>query len=65
MAHHPRYQLSLDDLFLHVYVYIDDWLGPYRPQLPKHSKQKASTSELLTIAVVGELLSQLFESTWY
>lgn len=65
MAHHLRYQHSLEDLFLHVYIYIDDWLGPYRHQLPKHSKQKASTSELLTIAVVGELLAQPFESTWY
>lgn len=65
MAPHPRYQRSLDELFLHVYVYIDDWLKPYRPQLPKHSKQKASISELLTIAVAGELLAQPFESTWY
>jgi len=65
MAYHPRYKHSLDDLFLHAYVYIDDWLGSYRPQLPKHSRQKASISELLTIAVVGELLAQPFESTWY
>jgi len=65
MAHHPRYQRSLDELFLHVYVYIDDWLEPYREHLPKHSKQKASISELSTIAVVGELLAQPFESTWY
>ena len=65
MAYHPRYKHSLEELFLHVYVYIDDWLEPYRPQLPKHSKQKASISELLTIAVVGELLAQPFESTWY
>ena len=64
MAYHPRYKHSLDELFLHVYVYIDDWLKPYRPQLSKHSKQKASTSELSTIAVVGELLSWPFESTW-
>jgi hypothetical protein len=63
MAHHPRYQRSLDELFLHVY--IDDWLKPYQAQLPKHSRQKASISELLTIAVVGELLAQPFESTWY
>ena len=65
MAYHPRYQRSLEELFLHVYIYIDDWLKPYRPQLPKHSKQKASISELLSIAVVGELLAQPFESTWY
>ena len=65
MAHHPRYQRSLEELFLHVYVYIDDWLAPYQAHLPKHSKQKASLSELLTIAVVGEVLAQPFESTWY
>jgi hypothetical protein len=65
MAHYPRYQRSLEELFLHVYVYIDDWLKPYQAQLPKHSRQKASISELLTIAVVGELLAQPFESTWY
>lgn len=65
MAPHPRYQRSLDELFLHVYVYIDDWLKPYQAHLPKHSRQKASISELLTIAVVGELLAQPFESTWY
>ena len=65
MANHPRYKHSLDELFLHVYVYNDDWLEPYQAQLPKHSKQKASISELLTIAVVGELLAQPFESTWY
>ena len=55
MAYHPRYKRSLDELFLHVYVYIDDWLEPYSQQLPKHSRQKASYSELLTVAVVGEL----------
>ncbi len=78
MAHHPRYQRSLEELFLHVYVYIDDWLKPYQAQLPKHSvlakaapgkgpgrRQKASISELLTIAVMSELLAQPFESTWY
>ena len=65
MAHHPRDQRSLEELFLHVYVYIDDWLAPYQAHLPKHSKQKASLSELLTIAVVGEVLAQPFESTWY
>ena len=65
MAQHLRYQHSLEDLFLHVYVYIDDWLEPYQARLPKHRRQKASISELLTIAVVGEWLAQPFESTWY
>lgn len=58
MAPHPRYQRSLEELFLHTYVYIDDWLESHQGQLPKHPGQKASISELLTIAVVGELLAQ-------
>ncbi len=29
MTHHPRYQHTLEDLFLTVFVYIDDWLKPY------------------------------------
>lgn len=37
-THHPRYQRSLDELFLHVYVYIADWLEPYYEHLPKHSR---------------------------
>jgi len=65
MAHHSRYQCSLEELCLYVYVYIDDWLGPYRARLPKHSRQKASISELLPITIVGELLAQPFESAWY
>ena len=65
MTTHPRYQYTLEDLFLTVFVYIDDWLKPYRSLLPQQSTQKASYSELLTIAVVGEILAQPYESTWY
>ncbi|MDE0529319.1 MAG: IS982 family transposase, partial [Truepera sp.] len=53
------------ELFLTVFVYIDDWLKPYQDLLPQQSAQKASYSELLTIAVVGEILAQPFESNWY
>ncbi|MDE0098298.1 MAG: hypothetical protein OXM87_01560, partial [Truepera sp.] len=65
MTHHPRYQHTLEDLFLTVFIYIDDWLKPYQDILPKQPAQKASYSELLTIAVVGEILAQPHESTWY
>ena len=65
MTTHPRYQYTLEDLFLTVFVYIDDWLKPYQKLLPQQPAQKASYSELLTIAVVGEILTQPHESTWY
>ena len=62
---HPRYQHTLDDLFLQVFVLIDDFLQPFEPQLPSQATQKASISEILTIAIVGEILAQPFESVWY
>jgi len=65
MTTHPRYQYKPEDLFLTVFVYIDDWLKPYQDLLPQQPAQKASYSELLTIAVVGEILAQPYESTWY
>ena len=65
MTPHPRYQYKPEDLFLTVFVYIDDWLKPYQDILPQQPAQKASYSELLTIAVVGEILAQPYESTWY
>ncbi len=84
MTTHPRYQYKPEDLFLTVFVYIDDWLKPYQKLLPRlgspaggtdstgqQPAQKASYSELLTIAVVGEILAQPkvgfagYESTWY
>ena len=71
MTTHPRYQYKPEDLFLTVFVYIDDWLKPYQKLLPQQPAQKASYSELLTIAVVGEILAQPkvgfagYESTWY
>jgi len=65
MTPHPRYHHTLEDLFLTVFVYIDDWLKPYHHILPKQPTQKASYSEVLTIAIVGEILAQPYESTWY
>ena len=65
MTHHPRYKHTLEDLFLTVFVHIDDWLKPYQFTLPQQPAQKASYSELFTIAIVGEILAQPYESTWY
>ena len=67
MTTHPRYQHSLDDLFLQVFVYVDDWLKANEAHLalPKQSSQVASYSELFTIALVGEMLAQPYESIWY
>ena len=46
---------------------IDDWLkvNEARFGLPQQPKQIASYSELFTIAVVGEVLAQPYESVWY
>lgn len=67
MTQHPRYQHSLEDLFLQVYVLVDDWLkeNELRFALPKQRSQIASYSELFTIALVGEVVSQPYESVWY
>ena len=46
MSAHPRYQYKPEDLFLTVFVYIDDWLKPYQKLLPQQPAQKASYSEL-------------------
>lgn len=67
MTKHPRYQHTLADLFLHVFVYVDDWLktNEARFALPKQPSQLASYGELFTIALVGEILAQPFETVWY
>ncbi len=65
MKPHPRHHSTPEDLFLHVFIHVDDFLKPYETHLPRQSRQKASLSEILTIALVGEMLSQPFESTWY
>ena len=38
MSAHPRYQYKPEDLFLTVFVYIDDWLKPYQKLLPRTDK---------------------------
>ena len=67
MPTHPRYQRTLEELFLQVFVYVDDWLKNHeaRLELPKQRTQVASYSELFTIALVGEMLAQPYESVWY
>jgi len=62
---HPRYQYTPEELFLHVFVFVDDWLEQYQSHLPRQPRQQASYSELLTIALVGEMMAQPFESVWY
>lgn len=67
MTKHPRYHYTPEDLFLHVFVLVDDWLKEHetRFSLPKQPHQVASYSELFSIALVGELVAQGFESVWY
>lgn len=67
MKTHPRNKYTLDELFLHTFVYVDDWLKAHeeRLDLPRQAAQVASYSELFTIALVGEMQAQPFESVWY
>jgi len=67
MTKHPRYQHRPEDLFLHVFIFVDDWLKQNEAlfKLPRQRHQVASYSELFTIALVGEMLAQPFESVWY
>ena len=46
MTPHPRYQYQLVELFLTVFVHLDDWLKPYQKPLPQQPTQEASHSEL-------------------
>ena len=60
---------NLPDLFTHVYVLVDDHfqqlsaLGSY--QLPKVHNRQSTPSELVTIALVGDLLGQKNSETWF
>ena len=62
-------QSTLSDLFTIVYVLVDDYLlasvatGTFT--LPQQDDQKGSYSELMTIALVGELLKQPYAGNWY
>lgn len=67
MNPHPRYEHTLEDLFLYVFVYVDDWLkvNEERLGLPAQTTQVASYSELFTVSLVGEMMAQPYESIWY
>ena len=67
MTKHPRYNYTPEELFLHVYVLVDDWLeaNKERFRLPQQASQIASYGELFSIALVGEIMAQGFESVWY
>ena len=60
---------SLPDLFTLAYVLVDDHLqllsalGSY--QLPMARNRQATPSELITIALVGDLLGQKNSETWF
>ena len=60
---------SLSDLFTQVYVLVDDHfqqlsaLGSWK--LPNVHNRQATPSELVTIALVGDLLGQKNSETWF
>jgi len=64
----PLSQDTVVDLFTVVYVYIDDYLkaadlsGLFR--LPQERHQKGSYAEIMTIALVGELLGEASQEKW-
>jgi hypothetical protein len=62
-------QSTLSDLFTIVFVFVDDYLIALERegicQLPKMDKQKGSYSEMMTIALVGELLKQRYLGDWF
>ena len=60
---------TLSELFTVVYVLVDDYLkaaeADGRFKLPQSERQKGSYSELMSIALVGELLSQADVGLWF
>lgn len=62
-------QETLADLFTLVYVLVDDYLKALEKEniciLPKAENQVGSYSELMTIALVGELLKEPYIGQWY
>lgn len=62
-------QHTLTDLFTVVYVLTDDYLKfsqhARRFDLPRSNQQKGSYAELMTIALVGEILHQPESGTWF
>lgn len=62
-------QDSLEDLFLIVFVLIDDYLIALEREgiceLPKAENQKGSYSEMMTISLVGELMKHRYSGDWF
>ena len=62
-------KFSVADLFLHVFVAIDDHLqgltASGRCHLPDAPDRKGSISELMTIATVGDMLEQPNDEVWF
>jgi len=64
----PLNQDTVEDLFTLMYVYIVDYLKAAACSglftLPQECHQKGSYAELMTIALVGELLGQASQEKW-
>ncbi len=62
-------QHTVSELFTVVYVLVDDYLKTGVQQgrfvLPESKQQKGSYSELMTIALVGDLLNQADVGLWF
>ena len=62
-------QHTVTELFTSVYVLVDDYLKAAQQQgrfsLPQSARQKGSYSELMTIALVGDLLNQADTGLWF
>lgn len=62
-------QHTVSELFTVVYVWVDDYLKAGEAQgrfsLPRSPRQKGSYSELMTIALVGDLLNQADVGLWF
>ena len=62
-------KFSVADLFLHVFVAIDDYLQELsasgRYHLPDAPDRKGSISELMTMATVGDILEQPNDEVWF
>ena len=62
-------QHTLSELFTVVYVLVDDYLkaaeASGRFELPCSGQQKGSYSELMSIALVGDLLNQADTGLWF
>ena len=50
MNPHPRYQYKPEDLFLTVFVYVDDWLKPYQKLLPRLGSAPGETLVLVEVS---------------